>query len=415
MNKNRSVDYSFVGAGEGGGRIAATFGRMGYVAGAINTSSSDLDGLKRLPASHRLHIHTGLGVGGAGRDPSVGRDAVLAHEVEIRDFMRDLVSQADHVMLCVGGGGGTGTGSMGDLARILIRDLGRPVGIIYTLPGDEGTSALANSVRGLRGLYQLAEAGSVSPLVLVDNARVEELFPEVSVGHLWGKINQHIADVWDSFNRLSTRRGWQVATLDSMDYYLNVVQAGKCASLGRAIIQDLKSPLALKRGVSEAMASLVRGYDLATASAIGVIVIGSEGTLNHLPKDYLGDGFRAIESILSGGHIVRGVYADERYRHLHVYVFASGLDLPARVHDLAAEAQVQMNALREKMSQRSDPLDMDFLENNWLGLSRQQQGNGNGLDTAFSWMDGGGGSGRRLPARSGLAALAERKKRRGGR
>ena len=37
----RSLRFAFIGSGEGGGRMAATFGRMGYLAAAINTTQAN--------------------------------------------------------------------------------------------------------------------------------------------------------------------------------------------------------------------------------------------------------------------------------------------------------------------------------------------------------------------------------------
>ena len=60
----RSVNFTVIGAGEGGGRIADAFARLGYQAGAINTAQVDLNGLRTIPTSN--HFKVGKGLGGAG-------------------------------------------------------------------------------------------------------------------------------------------------------------------------------------------------------------------------------------------------------------------------------------------------------------------------------------------------------------
>ena len=187
MGKNkRSLDFVFIGLGEGGGRIADAFARLKYAAGAINTAQGDLAGL-RLPSSSKLHIP--IGAGGAGQDPTQGRRAVLDHESRVHAFVQALTLSADQVMLWVGGGGGTGTGAVGEVARVC-RELKRPTGVIYTLPrAIEGTAVKANALQALGGLYRLAEMGEISPLVVVDNERIGALFPDLRLGQFLSLIH----------------------------------------------------------------------------------------------------------------------------------------------------------------------------------------------------------------------------------
>ena len=257
----RSLRFAFIGSGEGGGRMAATFGRMGYPAAAINTTEADLARL-RLPGSQKLVLP--IAAGGAGQEPELGRQAVLVHQDQVRAFLRAMTLEADHVVLCVGGGGGTGTGSLSELVRLL-RELKRPVGVIYTLPRDvEGTAIKVNALRALTTVYQMAQAGELSPLVLVDNNRIQELFPDVSLARFWPVANQFLADLWDAFNRLSVRESEFYSALDGTDY-LRLLSAGKCAALGYAEVIDLKSPVGLARAMSEAVHGglLAGGFDLA--------------------------------------------------------------------------------------------------------------------------------------------------------
>ena len=57
--------FAFIGAGQGGSRIAETFYDFGYRKVAVlNTAQQDLNTIKKVP--HKLCI----GEGGAGKDPS---------------------------------------------------------------------------------------------------------------------------------------------------------------------------------------------------------------------------------------------------------------------------------------------------------------------------------------------------------
>jgi hypothetical protein len=261
--------------------------------------------------------------------------------------------------------------------------------MIYTLPRDvEGTAVKVNALRALSQVYQMAEGGEVSPLVLVDNNRIGELFPDVSLARFWPKANQFLADLWDAFNRLSVRESEFYSALDGTDY-LRLLSAGKCAALGYAEVVDLKSPVGLARAMSEAVHGglLAGGFDLSTASAVGTIVVGSANTLRHLPAAYLDNGLRVVGEIMRGGYAFSGVYADSGvYARLKLYVLFSGLNLPLeRVQELVNDTQGEYEVLQEKLqtSNIQPPIsNLSFLE----GGLRLERGDNNDEENVFARM-----------------------------
>jgi cell division GTPase FtsZ len=377
-NCKQSLRFAFIGSGEGGGRMAATFGRMGYPAAAINTTEADLARL-RLPASQKLVLP--IVAGGAGQESELGCQAVLVRRDRVRAFLRVMTLEADHVILCIGGDGGTG--SLPELVHLL-QELKRPVGVIYTLPRDaEGTAVKVNALRALSKVHQMAEGGDVSPLVLVDNNRIQELFPNVSLARFWPKANQLLADLWDAFNRLSARESEFYSALDSTDY-LRLLSAGKCIALGYAEVSDLKSPVGLARAMSEAVHGglLAGGFDLSTALAVGAIIVGSPNTLRHLPAAYLDNGLQVIREIVGGGYAFSGVYADSSvYARLKLYVLFGGLDLPLKhVQELARETRGEYEVLHKKLVVTPAPPAFSLMER---GIRLERGGNsdeGNVLD-----------------------------------
>jgi len=62
-----SIVFGIVGAGQGGGRLAESFYKLGYKKClAVNTAQHDLDGLKEVPVDQKVLMNTGH-VGGAGK------------------------------------------------------------------------------------------------------------------------------------------------------------------------------------------------------------------------------------------------------------------------------------------------------------------------------------------------------------
>ena len=75
--------FAFIGAGQGGSRIAEIFHKLGYrKIAVINTAQQDLNTIK---VDHKLCI----GDGGAGKNPDVARKKFDERKEDILDFVRD--------------------------------------------------------------------------------------------------------------------------------------------------------------------------------------------------------------------------------------------------------------------------------------------------------------------------------------
>ena len=78
-----AFNFAFIGAGQGGSRIAETFHQLGYrKVAAINTAMQDLNTLKLI--SNKLCI----GDGGAGKDPKVAEELFNKKSEDVLDFMK---------------------------------------------------------------------------------------------------------------------------------------------------------------------------------------------------------------------------------------------------------------------------------------------------------------------------------------
>jgi len=75
--------FGFIGAGQGGSRIAESFYNLGYrKLSAINTAQQDLNTIK-------LENKLCIGDGGAGKDPSKAEKLFNERKEDVLDFMRD--------------------------------------------------------------------------------------------------------------------------------------------------------------------------------------------------------------------------------------------------------------------------------------------------------------------------------------
>ena len=127
--------FAFVGAGQGGGRLAETFYKFGYRrVCAINTAPQDLNTIN---VPHKLCI----GEGGAGKNMGLAREKYTERKEDAYDlFEHAFGNEFDKIFVCAGAGGGSGAGTIIpiiDTAHDLQKRLGtltKKVGVILALP-----------------------------------------------------------------------------------------------------------------------------------------------------------------------------------------------------------------------------------------------------------------------------------------
>ena len=110
ITDNFKLDPAFkigiVGVGQCGNNLAQAFHRIGYRRVLlVNTAQTDLDAIEdqiaKLPIDKQ----------GAGKDPAVGKERVESRATQIRNGMlREFGEDFEKVIVCIGLGGGTGSG-----------------------------------------------------------------------------------------------------------------------------------------------------------------------------------------------------------------------------------------------------------------------------------------------------------------
>src|SRR5512147_518694 len=152
---------------------------------ANNLTSTDMKYIK-IPQRQKFHMDTGEY--GAGKDMDKGAHAVQQNQQGILHLARQTFgTQVDHIMVCFGAGGGTGGGSvMGliEVAKRYARYIGltnpnRKVGVVMTLPtvGEASSPLVAeNAHKVATTLSQMAAAGEISPLIMVDNDKIKRMY-----------------------------------------------------------------------------------------------------------------------------------------------------------------------------------------------------------------------------------------------
>jgi len=341
-----STRYAWIGSGQCGGRIAKSFYDLGYrKVLALNTTHNDLDLLK-IPDGQKFQMD--IGAKGAGKDMERGRAAVHEYTQDIFHHIRKLFgTEVEHIMVSIGAGGGTGSGSVIELIEIAkkyARSIGLPnpnkrVGAVMTLPtvGEASSPIVAHNAYTVgKELSEMAANGKISPLIIVDNEKISKLYPGMTVKSFWPSINQTISGLFDIFNRLSAMSS-QYTSFDPVDYH-SIMQAGNCAIMGLTKVTHFNDRFELSKAVKRNLEKtlLASGFNLASAKLVGCIVVGGRKMMANVPglADNINYAFDVLAEITGNASIHRGIYEDNR-ESLRVYTIIGGLDAPdSRLEEL---------------------------------------------------------------------------------
>jgi len=325
-----SFKFAFVGVGQGGSRVAQTFKKLGYNrVAAINTAQQDLNSLD---LEHKLCI----GEGGAGKQPELAKQIFEKNKEDVLDFMRYSFGETvDRIFVCAGGGGGTGSGMMSPLVETvfelqkILNSESKQVGVILTLPRkSEGAKVRANAVKALNDAVNLRNRKIISPLIILDNEKIGQLYPNLPVAKFWSTANSSIAGLFHLFN-LTSNKDSSYSSFDKNDYK-TVLNSGVVA-FGVSPVQNWDDPVALSRTVRDNLKnSLLSGAsDISTANVAGVIAIGGKDVLDSLPQNHIDQALDQLNRLLTSGSMVhRGIYSGDKQGSLMIFTAIGGLANP---------------------------------------------------------------------------------------
>jgi len=128
--------FGFIGAGQGGGKLAETFSQIGYArVGVINTADQDLATIN-VPNKMKFGEQQG-----AGKNREFAKQAFLNSKEDVVDFIKSSVgTDIDRIFVTVGAGGGTGAGVCAELVKTVkeyqttVKATSPYVGLILALP-----------------------------------------------------------------------------------------------------------------------------------------------------------------------------------------------------------------------------------------------------------------------------------------
>jgi cell division GTPase FtsZ len=337
---NVGFKFGFIGAGQGGGKIAEAFSQIGYArVGAINTADQDLETVN-VPRKFKFGKQQG-----AGKDRSVAKSAFTEQKEDVVDFIKQSVgTDIDRIFVTVGAGGGTGAGVCSELIKTVkeyqetFKATSPYVGVILALPKvSEGKKVSLNAYETLKEVCQLVEQKVVSPLIILDNEKINTLYPKLPVSKFWQVANGNISSLFHLFNNIVTKSS-QHSTFDSND--LRTVLDSGIMVFGMANVPNLNSEAEISKTVRENLKRnvLCGELDLATGKIAATVAIADEKTLDSIPQEYLDNAFNQLNRTLQPGSTVhQGVYKGNK-EGLSIFTAIGGISTPQSKLDALLKA-----------------------------------------------------------------------------
>jgi len=250
-----------IGVGGGGGNAVKNMYKEGIRDVVFVLANTDQQALAESDIPVKLQLgHAVTGGLGAGNDPEVARRAAEESIEDIKALFKD---ETQMVFITAGMGGGTGTGAAPVIARAAKEQGMLTVGIV-TLPFKfEQSPKIMQALNGLKAI-----AKSVDALLVINNERLLEIYPQRRVGDGFRMVDETLTTATKSIAEIITRRG--IINLDFRDVRkilknggVAVMSSGVASGenrVGRAIENALMSPLLYNNDIYHAKKILFNIY-----------------------------------------------------------------------------------------------------------------------------------------------------------
>lgn len=266
QNTIPSSSVKIVGLGGAGANMLDRVVLDGMEGAEVLALNTDIRTLSGSVAKERIQLGRNLTKGlGAGGDPELGQQAILEAEAEVRAALRG----RKIVFLCVGLGGGTGSGAAPIVCRIA-REEGAFVVVFATMPfAFEGRRRREQADTSLNELAVLSHA-----LVTFDNNRMGELvLAKQGIHEAFSAGDRMIAESIKAVIRLVVRPGLIHVGLDELMTALRTTRSRCLFGSGLASGKD-RAAKALRNALSSPL--LDQGSLLKDAETVLVHLCGGE-------------------------------------------------------------------------------------------------------------------------------------------
>ncbi len=322
---------TIIGVGGAGGNMIDRVAIDGMDGAELVVVNTDIRALSTNMAPVKVQIGKDLTRGlGSGGDPEMGRNAVKEAENDIRAAIKG----RKIVFICVGLGGGTGSGASPTIARIA-REEGAFTVVFATMPFSfEGQRRRDQASTALNELAVISNA-----LVTFDNGRMGELvLAKQGIHEAFGAADRLISESIKAVTRLVVRPGLINVGLDDLMTALKTTKS-RCLFGSGLGTGDSRSQHALNNALSSPL--LDRGSLLRDAQSVLVHICGGEDmTLYEI--ELLMQGL--AKHVPASAHILFGAAVDPKMKNALSVTLISSLP-EDRLHETAASSSAELPPL----------------------------------------------------------------------
>lgn len=388
--KERSIVLGILGSGQAGSRIAEAFYKLGYDSVVVNTAMQDLKFID-IPDSNKLLLEYGLG--GAAKEIEIGRAAAEEHRGEILQLINEKLQHSQVNVLCLSLGGGSGAGSCETLVDVM-SSLGKPLVVMTVLPMDtEDAQTKSNALETLSKLTKLTQTKKVNNLIVVDNAKIEAIYQNISQVDFYGVANKAIVEPIDIFNTLSSLPS-SVKGLDPMEWAKIFTDGEGLTVYGELTVENFVEDTAIAEAVVNNLNGnlLAGGFDLKQSRYVGVIITANKDVWAKIPSSSITYAMAMVnDQCGTPKGVFKGIYTVESPDPVvKIYSMFSGLGLPeSRVTQLKKDAQELLQNVKGKDAQRNLSLNLETGTNETISAAQKVKEKMAAKSSAFGKLVGG--------------------------
>ena len=370
--KERSLKIGVIGTGGGGSKISQTFSELGYDAVCINTAMQDLRSIN-LPETHKLFLDGTLG--GSAKDLATGEAVAANHSDEILSLVNRVLGHTQVLIVTTSLGGGSGAGSIEPLISTLSQT-DKPIIVIAALPmQNDDAQAKQNSLETLAKLSKMVQTKRISNLIVVDNAKIETVYSEVSQMEFFGVANKAICEPIDIFNTFSMKDS-PVKGLDSAEWAKLFVDGDGLSIYGSIDVSNFTDKTALAEAVLNNLDGnlLASGFDVKESKYVGVMVIAHPSVWKQIPSVSVNYMKTLLADKCGEPLIFQGIYEDSSMKEdvVKIHTFISGLSLPeSRISALKVEVKNLQETTKAKEQARTVNLTLDTGSNETISATQK--------------------------------------------
>jgi len=164
----------------------------------------------------------------------------------------------------------------------------------------------------------------LSPLIVLNNEKIKQLYPGLSVNKFWTTANSSVCSLFHLFNKISAQDS-SYTTFDKAD--LDTVLNSGIITFGAT---PIKTEQANDTDISKAIRdnlkrNILAGADISTGNVAACVMVVNNELMDNVSQEALEHGFEQLNRLLEKDSMVhRGIYTSNK-PGIAVYTVIGGL------------------------------------------------------------------------------------------